>query len=565
MSKYIEMEGMKFGALIANRFLGGDYGEWECTCTLCNSTYITRGKYLRNGYKIMCEDCKKAGKIIKNYTKPDLNANKIKYDMSGLRVGSIVVNRYIKDGSWECTCDCSNNIIVKGYNLREALKNNKDYCCEECSVKRRLNNISGKTFGRWLVLEYAGDGMYKCQCQCKNKTIKLVNGKSLKNGTSLSCGCISRELSINTRYERYGDITSNIKSERDIEQIEACADKEKLIEFILNNFENKPSIIELASKIGISTCMTARKIHKFNVEEYIDYSTNKSNDEKELSEYIRNAYNGEILTSDRSLLEGKELDIYIPNEKLAFEFNGSYWHSTIYKDKKYHYEKVKNCEEKGVRLIHIYDYEWNDKLTREKIIRYINNIFNKNKINIYARDTEIKTVNNTEAMEFLNKYHLQKYTTSTINLGLYKDEQLIGIMTFGKPRFNTEYEYELIRLCWKDGVCVIGGAEKLFKNAIEKYNIKSLITYCNIDKFTGNVYERLGMKLQYIAEPNYVWVNGRTLETLSRYQTQKHKLVADGLGTDDQTEDDIMETLGYFKVYDSGNKVYTWKADELNL
>ena len=131
-------------------------------------------------------------------------------------------------------------------------------------------------------------------------------------------------------------------------------------------------------------------------------------------------------------------------------------------------------------------------------------------------------------------------------------------MTFGKPRFNNNYEWELIRLCWKAGVRVIGGAPKLFKYFKDKYNPTSIISYCDISKFNGKVYKKLGFELDGITEPTYVWVDNYTGEVLSRYQTMKHKLVEQGLGTEVQTEDEIMENLGYLKIYDCGNARYIW-------
>ena len=131
-------------------------------------------------------------------------------------------------------------------------------------------------------------------------------------------------------------------------------------------------------------------------------------------------------------------------------------------------------------------------------------------------------------------------------------------MSFGNPRFNNEYEYELIRLCWKDNIKVVGGSEKLFTYFKNSYKPSSIVTYCNISKFGGKVYTSLGFKLCGITETNYVWTKNKFNETLTRYQTQKHKLVEQGLGTEEQTEDEIMKQLGYIKVYDSGNIILEW-------
>ena len=71
-------------------------------------------------------------------------------------------------------------------------------------------------------------------------------------------------------------------------------------------------------------------------------------------------------------------------------------------------------------------------------------------------------------------------------------------MSFGKPRYNTEYEWELLRLCTKHDV-----AEKLFKYFVDNYSSNSIVSYCDLSKFEGQVYSKLGMNLVRESDPNY--------------------------------------------------------------
>ena len=111
---------------------------------------------------------------------------------------------------------------------------------------------------------------------------------------------------------------------------------------------------------------------------------------------------------------------------------------------------------------------------------------------------------------------------------------------------------------------VIGGASKMFEYFKRNYNPLSVISYCDATKFTGSVYFNLGFKLDTVnpmTEPNCVWIKtsiSNGFETLSRYQTQKKKLIAHGLGVETQTETEIMENLGFVRVYNSGNLRFTW-------
>lgn len=168
-----------------------------------------------------------------------------------------------------------------------------------------------------------------------------------------------------------------------------------------------------------------------------------------------------------------------------------------------------------------------------------------------------------DAKKFLDINHIQGWAASSINIGCYYNSELIGIMTFGKPRFNNNYQYELIRYCWKSHINVVGGAEKLFKYFIKNNYVDSIITYSDISKFTGKSYSNLGFKplKNAITQPNYVWYNHSNNNVVSRYNTQKAQLVKIGLDKYGDTEDEIMYNLGYYKIYNSGNIAMEWRKD----
>ena len=189
----------------------------------------------------------------------------------------------------------------------------------------------------------------------------------------------------------------------------------------------------------------------------------------------------------------------------------------------------------GVRLITIYEHEMRN--TPEKIKSIIDSALGFNIQRIYARKCVVKEIDTKESMEFEDKYHLDNRSSASIRVGIYYDEQLIGEMSFGKPRFDSKYDYELIRLCYKSNISVIGGTEKMFKYAVEKFKLDNIVTYCNMDKFSGQSFLRLGFGVLGVTEPGYIWVKHGTHEVLRRYQTQKHKLLENGLGTPEQTEE----------------------------
>ena len=215
---------------------------------------------------------------------------------------------------------------------------------------------------------------------------------------------------------------------------------------------------------------------------------------------------------------------------------------------------------KGINLIHIFEYEWTDSAKQKKLIDIINmRLHPENNRVIYARECTLKDVDPAESTEFQDKWHLMGSSSAQIHIGLYFKDELVGLMTFGKSRFNRTVDWELVRLVWKAPVVVVGGAEKLLKHFISKYKPQSIVTYADITKFTGSVYKKLGFKLDGITDPEYIWYNPNTKVKASRYATQKNRLVKLGLGTEAESEMDIMHNLGYFRIYDCGNLRFIWR------
>lgn len=332
-------------------------------------------------------------------------------------------------------------------------------------------------------------------------------------------------------------------------------DKEKLKNYLLERQDK--TVIEIAKDLGVSSYSLWKRIHQFELDSYIK-TTRTSTPEKKLKDYISNIYSGPIILNNKKIIPPYELDIYLPDRNLAFEFNGNYWHSEeMLSDKGitpklYHQYKTLECRKKNIQLIHIFEYEWNDPIIQNKIKSLINFLINGSPHRIYARDCSIKEITYKEAKEFLDRNHLQGSVQSSVNLGLTFNNKLIEVMTFSHPRFNKKYEWELMRLASEKYYQVIGGASKLFSYFIKNYSPSSIISYCNLSKMSGKVYEKLGFNLKDISDPNYIWIKGNDI--LTRYQCQKHKLLSEGY--EGESEFNIMTKRGYSKLYDCGNLVY---------
>ena len=381
--------------------------------------------------------------------------------------------------------------------------------------------------------------------------------KKLSEDKHMSIREIEKEINIPRKYISQIIKDNNIYSisfnglntyTRDIDEniLNILNDKKILIEFIKNN--KIVSANHLSRFCNISCVMACKICSKFNL--YYLFPKQTSSEEEYIAEYISQFYD---IKRNIRLLENKEIDIFIPKLNIGIEFNGDYWHNEKFVNKNYHQEKSLLAEEKGMFLYHIFEYEWNNK--RDQIINQLNNLLGINQEKIYARKCIIKEVKDSEKKLFLEENHLQGNDSSSVKLGLYYNNELVSLMTFVKPRFNKKYEWELSRFCSKAGSNVIGGASKLFKYFINNYNPQSIISYSNIAHTKGKLYETLGFELDSISEPNYVWINNKSI--LSRYQCQKHKLLKQGYEGNSETE--IMHNRKYHKLYDCGNKVWIWK------
>lgn len=100
----------------------------------------------------------------------------------------------------------------------------------------------------------------------------------------------------------------------------------------------------------------------------------KSKGEKELCDFIKSIYPGEILENTRKFIGRKELDIYLPELKLALEYNGEYWHK-IHEEKEpgYHKNKQKACKENGIKLIEVWENDWkkNNQQIKDLISKHL--------------------------------------------------------------------------------------------------------------------------------------------------------------------------------------------------
>ena len=254
-------------------------------------------------------------------------------------------------------------------------------------------------------------------------------------------------------------------------------------------------------------------------------------------------------------MNGKELDIYIPDRKLAFEYDGLYWHKDngCGNDRNRHLFKTELCESKGIHLVHIFENEWlNKRSIVESRIKNLLGVFDKI---VYARKCEVKEVPSKDSFEFQNMNHIQGGVHSSVNIGLYYEDELISLMTFSKPRFNKKYDWELVRFCNKIGYHVPGAASRLLKHFERQYNSRSISSYADRRWSIGNLYSKFGFKPVPTSKPNYWYIVDGELESRVKYQKHKLNSILEHFDSS-KSEWDNMKDNGFNRIFDCGNLVF---------
>ena len=279
--------------------------------------------------------------------------------------------------------------------------------------------------------------------------------------------------------------------------------------------------------------------------------------ENDLYEYVCSLIGkNNVVNGDKTILDGKEIDVYVPSLKIGFEFDGLRWHSEIFgKGRYYHLEKTESALSKGVRLIHIFEDEWNkrNEIVKSKISRILG-VFKGTKIS--ARKCSVTKIDKTTAREFLENNHIQGFSPSTVYLGCYFVDSLVGVMTFVKR----EEEWELNRFATDNSMICRGVGGKMLTWFINEYNplvIKSFLDRRWCFSTDGNLYEKIGFTLEDTLKPEYSYSDFK--ERFHKFGFRKQTLHKKYGFPLTMTETEMTKELGYVKVWDCGLYKYVWK------
>ena len=296
----------------------------------------------------------------------------------------------------------------------------------------------------------------------------------------------------------------------------------------------------------------------------------KSLGEIEVLTYIQTIYQGEIISGYTHPKAGKkELDIYLPDVQIGFEYNGAFWHSTAFKGRNDHLDKQNLYKELGVQVYFLDAADWENSARKPILQARIAYILGALDTSIYARKTEVVYPTVAQEKEFLTQNHIQGYAISTYRVGLQYEGDLVALLSFSKRRINTnsrgaeaETTLELLRYATSISSRVVGGLSKLLRTAqvdlLEQYpNVEKIITYSDNSLSVGNMYERVGFKYLRTAAPSYYYVlNGKKY---NRYTFRK-SVLKERFPTyydENLSETQIVDRIpNLHRIWNVGNRVY---------
>lgn len=373
-----------------------------------------------------------------------------------------------------------------------------------------------------------------------NESVKNHNYKEIK------------EKSLKTIKER-DNMTSPIQYNFTDKQKEILLNKENFEKYVEERYKKSKNARLIYEELDIQHSVFYDYIYKYQLQDKFIFNKSASKEEYQIIEWIKALVpNIKILHNYRQLKDqnGKiiELDIYLPDYNVAIEYNGTYWHCQLNKDKKYHYNKSKVCEENGIRLIHIFEYEWYNERQRPILENIIKNSLGINENKIFARKCKIEVKQSKDLRDFFNKNNIQGYRAGKFAICLIYNNKVVMSYIIGDCYFNKNYQYEVIRGATKLGYTIVGGASKIWNYFIKNYNPESCMYYIDYNYFNGNSLPYLGLKYQTskLGFKNY-WIEEKVVKNR---QPKKHKEIKE------------LEKQGkVVPIYNAGVKIYTYNKE----
>lgn len=418
--------------------------------------------------------------------------------------------------------------------------NRKQTMLERYGVDHSMKCAESKDKLTNTVLEKYGTTCVLTNPDIKTKTA-ASNLKNFGDEVALRSPIVRGKIN-KTVMERYGvEHVSHIDICQDT--IDILGDGERLKAFMAGK-----SFKEAGDLLGVTVSCVLKNWHKHG------FRTEKSSFETSIHNYLDSIEAGVILKNKRNIIKGKELDFYLPDHKVAIEFNGLYWHSDKNISNDYHAIKTKLCHDQGIRLLMIDEEQW---IYRQDVVQSkILNMLGKSPRGVGGRKLQIERIDAKSANAFFEAHHLQGRTGTIIeSYGAMSGGQLVAAMAFNRQRGTGAVE--LVRFC-SDGATYAGLFSKMFKWAREQEQFDEVISFSDLRYSEGDVYRKNGFEFVNEIAPDYRYIVGTRTYHKSSFTkkriAEKYKIDMSAI-----TEREAMAMLKIGRIYDCGKLKFVWR------
>ncbi len=550
-----------------NKQVIDEYRE-ERICVICNNKFICRKKTSVKTCSKECLSILKKDPILQKKRMETLkNTMNKRYGVdhpSQLETSKESIKKKRKEGAYDGMVENMKKTKLERHgdenfnnmnkNKQTKLKNHGDENYN--NSEKMLKTMEGRWEEVSKKVQETTLKRYGVKCMFEKKEVRDLGKKSMIEKYGAEVYTKSDEYKEKRLKEEYEKLKNNLYK-LDIELIEEYSGHSTNKSYgglVKYKFKCLKCDHEFESKIGHNHYPICRKCNPINL---FDSGLNKI-----IKEFL-DSYGIDYIENYRRLIYPLEVDFYLPDNDLAIELNGNYWHSEVGggKDRNYHLYKTIECNKKEVKLIHIFEDEL--KLKKDIVLSRISNMLNLSDKKIYGRKCIIKEVGNRVKSRFLENNHLQGNCNDKIRLGLYCNNKLVSLMTFGKLRRVTgnndkKDNYELIRFCSLINYNVVGGFSKLLKHFIKEQNPLNIITYADV-RWSGmnpskTLYNKNGFEFIHKSEPSYYYRHKNRLNREHRFNYRK-SVLKNKLETFDPelTEWENMQLNGYDRIWDCGS------------
>jgi hypothetical protein len=244
----------------------------------------------------------------------------------------------------------------------------------------------------------------------------------------------------------------------------------------------------------------------------------------------------------------KSYDIYLPVPKVAIEYHGLLWHSERFsKSPMKDYRKYLAALEQGIRLIQIYQDEWesNPELVKDLIL---SSCGIRSRASRSLPNYRLLSGTTPEQNQFLEQHHYLGRSGGCLTIEARHKNQLIGVWVFKKV---TQTRVEWVRACWHRGFKAWNPHGKVLQLALpelKQLGFTEIVSFSDNRLHTGELYEHLGFELDGDVKPGYDYTNFQVRRHRSKFMVPA--------GTDERS---VAADQGWYRIWDSGKKRWLLK------